>query len=134
MRQELYSRESYLQLFFDNAKDSITVFDKNNKIIEVNPAFEELYGWKREEVIGQSVTIISPQYQLDEARRQEVLNGASYHFLETTDRKKMVLILMLKSLFLLYMITTRSLLLSLSLVEMSALKKRQKLYYYNQKS
>ncbi|MEK3974298.1 MULTISPECIES: ATP-binding protein [unclassified Psychrobacillus] len=88
MRQERYSRESYLQLFFDNAKDSITVFDKNNKIIEVNPAFEELYGWKREEVIGQSVTIISPQYQLDEARRQEVLNGASYHFLETTDRKK----------------------------------------------
>ena len=88
IRNELYSRESYLQLFFDNAKDSITVFDKDNKIIEVNPAFEELYGWKREEVIGKSISILSPQYQLDEARKQEVLNGASYHFLETTDRKK----------------------------------------------
>lgn len=87
-RKELYSRESYLQLFFDNAKDSITVFDKDNKIIEVNPAFEELYGWKREEVIGKSISILSPQYQLDEARKQEVINGASYHFLETTDRKK----------------------------------------------
>ncbi|MCM3358967.1 ATP-binding protein [Psychrobacillus sp. MER TA 171] len=88
MRKEQYSRESYLQLFFDNAKDSITVFDKDNKIIEVNPAFEDLYGWKREEVIGKSVSILSPQYQLDETRKQEVLKGASYHFLETTDRKK----------------------------------------------
>lgn len=88
MKMEQHSRESYLQLFFDNAKDSITVFDKDNRIIEVNPAFEDLYGWKREEVIGKSISILSPQYQLDEARKQEVLKGASYHFLETTDRKK----------------------------------------------
>ena len=89
MRKKLHSRESYLQLFFDNAKDSIAVFDKDNKIIEVNPAFEELYGWRREEIIGKNVPLVSPQNKLDaEARRKQVLNGASYHFLETKDMKK----------------------------------------------
>ena len=89
MRKKLHSRESYLQLFFDNAKDSIAVLDKENKIIEVNPAFEELYGWKREEIIGKNIPLVSPPNKLDaEARQKEVLNGASYHFLETEDMKK----------------------------------------------
>ena len=30
------------------ANDAIAVFDLNNKIIEVNPAFEQLYGWTKE--------------------------------------------------------------------------------------
>ncbi len=89
MQRELNSRESYLQLFFDNAKDSIAVFDIDNKIIEVNPAFEELYGWKREEVIGKRVNLSSPAYRMEtEARRREVLKGASYIFLETKDMRK----------------------------------------------
>lgn len=58
MRKELNSREGYLQLFFDNAKDSIAVFDTNNKVIEVNPAFEKLYGWKRADIIGQNIQFV----------------------------------------------------------------------------
>ncbi len=51
--QELASTEAYLRLFFEHADDAMAVFDLNNKIIKVNPAFEKLYGWTREECIGQ---------------------------------------------------------------------------------
>ncbi|WP_313891475.1 ATP-binding protein [Psychrobacillus sp.] len=88
MRQELHSRDSYLQLFFENAKDSIAVFDLNNKVIEANQAFEKLYGWKREEIIGRSIDLVPPKNINAAAERQkEVLNGNSLHF-ETEDMKK----------------------------------------------
>ncbi|MFJ7970546.1 ATP-binding protein [Psychrobacillus sp. NPDC096389] len=89
MRKELNSREGYLQLFFDNAKDSIAVFDTNNKVIEVNPAFEKLYGWKREEIIGQNIQFV-PLYnkEIVELRMKEINEGVSYSLLETQEMKK----------------------------------------------
>ncbi|MFF2752282.1 nitrogen regulation protein NR(II) [Psychrobacillus sp. NPDC058041] len=89
MLKELNSREGYLQLFFDYAKDAIAVFDLNNNIIEVNHAFEEMYGWKREELIGQCVCFVPPENrEVAELRYRDVLNGVSYHCLETQDMKK----------------------------------------------
>lgn len=89
MEKALLSKEGYLQLFFETAKDAIAVFDSNNKIIAVNPAFEELYGWTSEECIGKS----PPLYPLDmkedaERRTWEVQQGKSYSLLETVDARK----------------------------------------------
>lgn len=89
MRKELDSRAGYLHLFFDQAKDSIAVFDLDNTIIEVNHAFEEMYGWSREEVIGKSIQLVPPENQAAaDIRHREVLKGISYHSLETQDMKK----------------------------------------------
>lgn len=87
--QERSSKEGYLKLFFKYAKDSIAVFDLNNRIIEVNPAFEELYGWKRSECIGKTIWMV-PFENLDRVneRIQGLYNGESYHLLETQDMKK----------------------------------------------
>jgi len=87
--QELLSKEGYLKLFFENAKDSIAVFDLNNNVIAVNPAFVKLYGWSKEECIGKPIPLVPPEnidYANDRIRR--LLNGESFDLLETKDMKK----------------------------------------------
>lgn len=89
MERALLSKEGYLHLFFETAKDAIAVFDKDNKIIAINPAFEELYGWTQEECIGRSLPLIPPD-RLDEVaeRTIRVQQGESFSLLETQDLKK----------------------------------------------
>ncbi|WP_397537320.1 nitrogen regulation protein NR(II) [Rummeliibacillus pycnus] len=87
--QELLSKEGYLKLFFENAKDSIAVFDLDNNVIAVNPAFVKLYGWSKEECIGKSIPMVPPE-NIDHAndRIRRMLNGESFDLLETKDMKK----------------------------------------------
>ncbi|AQQ53883.1 ATP-binding protein [Planococcus lenghuensis] len=89
MEQALLSREGYLQLFFGNAQDAIAVFDLNDRVIDINPAFEELYGWTREEAIGRKLPIVPPEHR-EEAndRLRNLFKGQSYSLLETTDMRR----------------------------------------------
>ncbi|MFF5996942.1 ATP-binding protein [Lysinibacillus sp. KU-BSD001] len=87
--QEQASTEAYLRLFFEHAEDAIAVFDLNNRIREVNPAFEKLYGWVREECIGYTLPLVPPKnMEAAEKRRIQLLRGARFHLLETQDMKK----------------------------------------------
>ncbi|MEG0450214.1 MAG: ATP-binding protein [Lysinibacillus sp.] len=87
--QQLHSQEAYLQLFFEHANDCIAVFSLDNRIIDVNPAFEEVYGWTRSECVGKIIQLV-PQNN-DEAatnRYQQLLGGQSFKLLETQDMRK----------------------------------------------
>jgi PAS domain S-box-containing protein len=76
-------------MFFENAKDGIAVFDLDARIIEVNPAFELLYGWSREECIGKRVPLVPPENsEAANDRIKRVLNGESFYSFETKDMKK----------------------------------------------
>lgn len=87
--QAMLSRAAYLRLFFEHANDAIAVFDLSNKIIEVNPAFEKLYGWTREECIGKSIPLIPPKNIVAANDRfNRLLLGESFTMLETEDMKK----------------------------------------------
>lgn len=89
MEQALVSKEGYLHLFFETAKDAIAVFDAENKIIAINPAFEELYGWTQEESIGRSLPLVPPErYEEVAERTLRVQQGESFSLLETQDLKK----------------------------------------------
>lgn len=44
---------------FDNSSDAIVVTDRNNLIISVNPAFSEITGFPREEVVGKNPKMFS---------------------------------------------------------------------------
>lgn len=89
MERALESKEGYLHLFFENAKDSIAVFDLEANVIEVNPAFERMYGWTREECIGNQIPLIPPEnIEASIERIQKVLSGETFHFLETKDMRK----------------------------------------------
>lgn len=54
----LNSKHAYLHLFFEQANDAIAVFDLNDRVIAVNPAFEKLYGWTKEEALGRILPLM----------------------------------------------------------------------------
>ncbi|MER2036501.1 MAG: ATP-binding protein [Solibacillus sp.] len=85
----LTSEEAYLRLFFEQAEDAIAVFDLENRVIAVNPAFEKLYGWTKEEALGHSLPLIPPE-NMDSAieRTENLKKGHSYHLFETHDMRK----------------------------------------------
>ncbi|KYG90869.1 hypothetical protein A0U40_17520 [[Bacillus] sp. KCTC 13219] len=86
---ELSSTEAYLKLFFDHAEDAMAVFDLNNKIIEVNAAFEKMYGWTKEECIGQSIQLVAPEnVEAAHNRFLKLLQGERFRLLETKDMRK----------------------------------------------
>jgi diguanylate cyclase (GGDEF)-like protein/PAS domain S-box-containing protein len=51
---------------FNSTQDAITITDANQNIIDVNPAFCEITGYSREDVIGQSPRILSSGRQSPE--------------------------------------------------------------------
>lgn len=85
----LMSRESYLDLFIEHTEDAIVVFDLDQNIVAMNPAFEKTYGWKREECMGRSPRLfpLSEDAMIAE-RKKNILNGKSYHFLRTKEMRK----------------------------------------------
>jgi len=89
LERALDSKEGYLHMFFENAKDGIAVFDLESRVIEINPAFEKLYGWSREECIGKQVPLVPPENVEDAKKRfHQILKGESFHSIETKDMRK----------------------------------------------
>lgn len=89
IEKEFLSREGYLKLFFENAKDSMAVFDLNNDVIAVNPAFEKLYGWDINECIGKQLPMVSTgQFEESRDRMKRMLEGESFDLLETVDMRR----------------------------------------------
>ena len=87
--QEQFSQKAYMHLFFEHANDCIAVFDLDNRIIDVNPAFEEVYGWKRSECIGKIIPFVPPENRVGaENRYHNLLEGKSVKLLETKDMRK----------------------------------------------
>lgn len=85
----LTSRESYLDLFIEHTEDAIVVFDLDQNIVAMNPAFEKTYGWKREDCIGRSPRLFPLSEDATIAERtKNLLNGKSYHFLRTKEMRK----------------------------------------------
>lgn len=65
MEQELRFTKERLQSFFDNTGDSIAIFDLDGKVLQVNKAFERLYGWSEGEVVGVRMPMIPPELRQD---------------------------------------------------------------------
>lgn len=85
----LNSKHAYLHLFFEQANDAIAVFDLEERVIAVNPAFEKLYGWTKEEAIGRTLPLVPPEYKEDAKKRiNNLKNGHSYHLFESIEMKK----------------------------------------------
>lgn len=54
----LLSRQ--LELFLEQISEAVDVVDSNGRIIWVNRAFEELYGWEKTDLLGSELLIIPP--------------------------------------------------------------------------
>jgi PAS domain S-box-containing protein len=44
-----------VQAIFNNAPDAVVVCDSDARVVRWNPESEKLFGWKKEEAIGQNI-------------------------------------------------------------------------------
>ncbi|MBD8031556.1 MULTISPECIES: two-component system sensor histidine kinase NtrB [Solibacillus] len=85
----LNSKHAYLHLFFEQANDAIAVFDLEDRVIAVNPAFEKLYGWTKDEAIGRKLPLVPPEHKEEAKKRINMLKQRqSFHLFESIDMKK----------------------------------------------
>ncbi|MBO0585970.1 ATP-binding protein [Sporosarcina sp. E16_8] len=85
----LTSKECYLDLFIEHSEDAIVMFDLDQNIVAMNPAFEKMYGWKREECMGRAPRLFpSSEDSIIAERTQNLLDGKSFHFLRTKEMRK----------------------------------------------
>lgn len=79
----------YLHMFFEQANDAIAVVDLDNRIIDMNPAFEKLYGWNRESCIGTELYLVPEENRLAaEERLTRLKAGESIPAFETVDLRQ----------------------------------------------
>lgn len=85
----LSTKEGYLDLFFEHTEDAIVVLSTDLKILTVNPAFENMYGWHKTEIIDKYTDLVPPSERcIVEERTKNILNGASYHHIKTKEMRK----------------------------------------------
>ncbi|MGZ9222294.1 MAG: response regulator, partial [Anaerolineales bacterium] len=80
---ELMREKQFFESLVSNSPAAIVVLDDNENIISCNPAFEELYGYERNEVLGVSLdNLITTSETRAEAQRytQQVRNGTLHAF------------------------------------------------------
>ena len=63
--RQLAESEARLRLIVDSALDAVVSIDAESRLIGFNPVAEYIFGWKKDEVIGQSMTelLIPERYQ-----------------------------------------------------------------------
>ncbi|HET6261887.1 MAG TPA: HD domain-containing phosphohydrolase, partial [Chloroflexia bacterium] len=87
--QALQRSERYYRSLFENAHDAILIFDPNGEIVfDANAQACEMYGFTREELLGQSLEKIAVDVDAGKQRVRQVMeHGFDYRF-ETRQRRK----------------------------------------------
>ena len=75
--EALRESEERFRNLFENANDAIAIVDMNRTVVSINRAMEQLLGWSREELIGQSdYKVLTPAgIALSEERERRIQNG-----------------------------------------------------------
>jgi len=61
-QEELEKSTEQTNMILEQATDGILTIDEEQKIIRFNPACEEMWGYSAQEVIGQEITMLLPEY------------------------------------------------------------------------
>ncbi|MDR6553177.1 PAS domain S-box protein [Paenibacillus qinlingensis] len=87
--EDLKAKTEQLESFIENNADAIWMIDAEDTLLEVNPAFEKLFGWSSEEVKGSKLPII-PEFLIDSINNihQGIRAGETVVGLETTRMRK----------------------------------------------
>lgn len=87
--EELRSTKEYLESFVNQTSDAIHVADLQGNAIQVNQAFETMYGWSEEEALGNPVPEVPEDRKQEfEAKLSLVLHGDSVAYFETVRMNK----------------------------------------------
>lgn len=88
-KAELQKTSEKLMSIYESSADAMDIIDLEGNVVQVNKAFEEMYGWKAEEIIGKPMPTI-PADRMDKVKeeRQQVLNHHTFKGLEVECLKK----------------------------------------------
>ncbi|HEU4963345.1 MAG TPA: PAS domain S-box protein [Bacilli bacterium] len=89
-RAELTNTKQQLESFIQNSADAIIVIDLEGGVKFINVAFENLFGWSRDEIRGMPIPVI-PEHLREEAiatLEEVMLTGAAFTDFETKRRRK----------------------------------------------
>jgi diguanylate cyclase (GGDEF)-like protein/PAS domain S-box-containing protein len=87
--EDLRRTHEKLQSFFQSTSDAINVTDLNSVIQYVNPAFEAMFGWTKEELIGKKLPIIPSSWrETSNILERKLLNGEHITNVETKLQRK----------------------------------------------
>lgn len=76
LQTKLLETNGQLTSFFNNTVDAINITSVDGQVHYVNPAFEQMYGWTREELIEKKLPIIPEQLQdVERQHRRLLLEG-----------------------------------------------------------
>ncbi|SDG46619.1 PAS domain S-box-containing protein [Fontibacillus panacisegetis] len=89
--EENRSVNEHLESIINGTADAIHVTDAKGKILRVNSAFEDLYGWNVEEIVGSKLDFVPP-FKAEEGfewrSEQELEQGRSFVLAETVRLRK----------------------------------------------
>jgi len=71
---ELRKRDATVQAFFESAAEGIAGVDRDGRIVLANPRLEAMFGYDRDELLGQSVELLVP----DRSRQLHTRHRADY--------------------------------------------------------
>ncbi|TVY11359.1 PAS domain-containing sensor histidine kinase [Paenibacillus cremeus] len=85
----MWRKEYLIDSLMNLTSDGLILVDVNGKVLEVNKKFEELHGWKRDEVVGTVLPMVPDQYK-DEVFKlyQSLLDGAQHSDFEAIKLRK----------------------------------------------
>ncbi|MBI4459326.1 MAG: PAS domain S-box protein [Acidobacteria bacterium] len=86
--EELYRSEERYRIMLAHAADAVVLFDKDLHVVEWNPQASNLYGFSREDAVGQLLKTLRGR-EMEELRRilPQITQGAPRVELETVRRK-----------------------------------------------
>jgi two-component system sporulation sensor kinase A len=89
METELRETKELLESFISNTTDAICVLDLNHRVLSVNKAYEQIFGWMRDELVGSELPIYPDFLKGEKAMIYEKLaDGKQISGLETIRKRK----------------------------------------------
>lgn len=88
IENELKKTKELLESLFDNVSDGIDIVDINFNIIRVNSAFQHIYQWTEEEVIGKPLPVIPPKQESLDYFAQRLNSGEQISNIEAVRQRK----------------------------------------------
>jgi len=85
VERKLKESEERHRMFLERLPESIIVYDMEGKAIFVNPAFEKIFGWSRDEVLGKKIDFVPPGREAETRSAVEKMRSAGHEtlFFET---------------------------------------------------
>lgn len=84
MNEENRKVKDYLESVINQTADAIHVTDTNGIVVRVNRAFEQLYGWRQQEILGKQLDFIPEELKEEHMQQQHrLLEGHQIHSYES---------------------------------------------------